>query len=350
MQFTAHDISLMLNGTIEGDPTVTISKLAKIEEASNGALSFLANPKYEQFLYHTQASVVIVNNSLQLAEPVKATLIRVQDPYSAFSVLLERYNTLKLNKTGIEQPSFVSTSAIVGSNAYIGAFAYIGNDVKIGNNCKIYPNAYVGDNVILGDNVTLFAGVKIYADCVLGSHVVIHAGAVIGSDGFGFAPTSSGTYNKISQIGNVVIEDHVEVGANTTIDRATMGSTVIRKGVKLDNLIQIAHNAEVGANTVIAAQSGISGSTKIGENVIMGGQVGVVGHISIAKGSQIQAQTGINRSIEEEGKKWAGVLVQPYQSFLRSQLMYNQLPEFKKRIEELEKTIAELRNKQEITH
>jgi UDP-3-O-[3-hydroxymyristoyl] glucosamine N-acyltransferase len=350
MQFTAQDISLMLNGTVEGDSTVTINKLAKIEEASAGALSFLANPKYEQFLYHTQASVVIVNKSLVLAEPVKATLIRVDNAYSAFSVLLEKYNTLKLNKTGIEQPSFISPSATVGSNAYIGAFAYIGAEAKLGNNCKIYPNSYVGDNVILGDNVTLFAGAKIYADCVIGNNVVIHAGAVIGSDGFGFAPTANGTYNKISQIGNVVIEDNVEIGANTTIDRATMGSTVIRKGVKLDNLIQIAHNAEVGSNTVIAAQTGISGSTKVGENVIIGGQVGIVGHISIAKGSQIQAQTGVNRSIQEEGKKWGGVILQPYQGFLRSQLIVHQLPEFKKRIEELEKTIAELRNKQEVTH
>lgn len=350
MQFTAHDISLMLNGSIEGDPNVTISKLAKIEEASAGALSFLANPKYEQFLYHTQASVVIVNNSLVLTEPVNATLIRVENAYSAFSILLERYNTLKLNKVGIEQPSFIHPSAVIGENAYIGAFAYIGPEAKVGNNCKIYPNSYVGDNVILGNNVTLFAGAKIYADCVIGNNVIIHAGAVIGSDGFGFAPTATGVYDKISQIGNVVVEDNVEIGANTTIDRATMGSTVIRKGVKLDNLIQIAHNAEIGANTVIAAQTGISGSTKVGENVIIGGQVGIVGHISIAKGSQIQAQTGVNRSIQEEGKKWGGVILQPYQGFLRSQLIVHQLPEFKKRIEELEKTIAELRNKQEVIH
>jgi len=350
MQFTAQDISLMLNGSIEGDPTVTISKLAKIEEASTGALSFLANPKYEQFLYQTQASVVIVNHSLVLTEPIKATLIRVENAYSAFSVLLEKYNTLKLNKTGIEQPSFINASATVGNNVYIGAFAYVGAGAQLGNNCKIYPNSYVGDNVILGNDVTLFAGAKIYADCVVGNNVIIHAGAVIGSDGFGFAPTAAGTYHKISQIGNVVIEDDVEIGANTAIDRATMGSTVIRKGVKLDNLIQIAHNAEIGANTVIAAQSGISGSTKIGENAIIGGQVGIVGHISIAKGSQIQAQTGVNRSIHEEGKKWGGVILQPYQGFLRSQLIVHQLPEFKKRIEELEKTIAELRNKQEVIH
>jgi UDP-3-O-[3-hydroxymyristoyl] glucosamine N-acyltransferase len=350
MQFTAQDISLMLNGIIEGDPQVTINKLAKIEEATDGNLSILANPKYEQFLYHTQASVVIINKTLVLTGPVSATLIRVDDAYLAFSILLEKYNTLKLNKVGIEQPSYIDTTAIIGDNAYIGAFAYLGNQVKLGKNCKVYPNCYIGDNVALGDNVTLFAGVKIYADCVVGNNVIIHAGAVIGSDGFGFAPTTSGVYDKISQIGNVIIEDDVEIGANTTIDRATMGSTLIRKGVKLDNLIQIAHNAEIGRNTVIAAQTGISGSTKVHENVIMGGQVGVAGHISIAKGSQIQAQSGINRSIVEEGKKWGGMIVQPYQGFLRSQLIVHQLPDLKKRIEELEKTIAELRNKQEVIH
>ncbi|MFD1258961.1 UDP-3-O-(3-hydroxymyristoyl)glucosamine N-acyltransferase [Mucilaginibacter terrae] len=350
MQFTAHEISLLLNGTVEGDLNASISTLAKIEEAMDGSLSFLANPKYEQFLYHTKASIVIVNKTLIITEKIDCTLIRVEDAYGAFSVLLEKYNTLKLNKTGIEQPSYIHPSAIVGQNVYLGAFAYLGAEAQLGNSCKIYPNCYVGDNVTLGNNVTLFAGVKIYADCVVGNNVIIHAGAVIGSDGFGFAPTNSGNYNKISQIGNVVIEDNVEIGANTTIDRATMGSTVIRKGVKLDNLIQIAHNAEVGANTVIAAQSGISGSTKIGENVIIGGQVGIVGHISIAKGSQIQAQTGVNKSIEEEGKKWGGVILQPYQGFLRSHLIVHQLPELKKRIEELEKIIAELRNKQEIIH
>ncbi len=350
MQFTAQEIGLMLNGTIEGNPNVIVNTLAKIEEARDGALSFLANPKYEQFLYNTRASVVIVNEGLVVTEPINTTLIRVKDAYHAFSILLEKYNTLKLNKTGVEQPCFIDATAIVGHHNYVGAFAYLGQQVKTGNNCKIYPNCYVGDNVILGDNVTLFAGVKIYADCVIGNNVVLHAGAVIGSDGFGFAPTPLGTYSKVSQIGNVVIEDDVEIGANTTIDRATMGSTVIRKGVKLDNLIQIAHNAEIGSNTVIAAQTGISGSTKIGENVVMGGQVGVVGHISIAKGSQIQAQTGVNKSITEPGKKWGGVLLQPYQGFLRSHLIVHQLPELKKQIEELEKTIAELRNKQEIIH
>src|SRR6201992_2495931 len=276
MQFTAHELSLMLNGTVEGDPSVAVNQLAKIEEAQAGSLSFLANPKYEQYLYTTGASLVIINNDQVLAEPVKATLLRVPNAYSAMTVLLERYNSLKFDKTGIEQPCFIHPSAKVGEKVYVGAFAYIGPNVKVGNNCKIYPNCFIADDVILGDNVTLFPGVKIYFDCVLGHNVIIHSGTVIGADGFGFAPVGDGTYNKISQIGNVVIEDNVEIGSNTTVDRATMGSTIIRKGVKLDNLIQIAHNVEIGANTVVAAQTGISGSTKIGENCIIGGQVGLV--------------------------------------------------------------------------
>src|ERR1700761_2651636 len=303
MQFTAQDIGFMLNGTVEGDPSVTVNRLAKIEEASAGSLSFLANPKYEQYLYSTDASVVIVNNDFIPSGPVRATLLKVENAYSAFTVLLEKYNTLKLNKTGVEQPSFVHSSAQVGDNCYIGAFSYIGSGVKLGNNCKIYPHTYIADNVTVGDNVTLFPGVIIYFDCAIGDNVIIHSGAIIGSDGFGFAPNADGTYNKISQIGNVIIEDDVEVGANTTIDRATLGSTIIRKGVKLDNLIQIAHNAEIGANTVVAAQTGISGSSKVGENCIIGGQVGIVGHISIAKGSQVQAKSGISRSIDVEGRK-----------------------------------------------
>ncbi|QJD96178.1 UDP-3-O-(3-hydroxymyristoyl)glucosamine N-acyltransferase [Mucilaginibacter robiniae] len=348
MQFTALEISLLLKGTVEGDPQKTVSQLAKIEEAKKGCLSFLANPKYEQYLYTTQASVVIVNKDLNLTEPVQATLIRTDNAYSAFSVLLEKFNSLRLNKSGIEQPCFIHPSATIGNNVYIGAFAYIGADVKIGDNCKIYPHAYVGDNVVLGDTVTLFAGAKVYFDCVIGNQVIIHSGAVIGSDGFGFAPSADGTYNKISQIGNVVVEDSVEIGSNTTIDRATMGSTLIRKGVKLDNLIQIAHNVEIGSNTVIAAQTGVSGSTKIEENATIGGQVGIVGHISIAKGTQIQAKTGVNRTIKEPGKKWGGAILQPYQEHLRSQVIVQQLPELKKRIEELEKIIAELRKQQEI--
>jgi UDP-3-O-[3-hydroxymyristoyl] glucosamine N-acyltransferase len=344
MQFTAQEISFMLNGTVEGEPSVTVNQLAKIEEASAGSLSFLANPKYEQYLYTTDASIVIINNDQVLTEPVKATLIRVENAYSAFTVLLEKYNTIKLNKTGVEQPSFVHPSAQVGENCYIGAFAYIGPGVKLGNNCKIYPHSYIADSVTIGNNVTLFPGVIVYFDCVIGSNVIIHSGAIIGSDGFGFAPAADGTYNKISQIGNVIIEDDVEIGSNTTIDRATMGSTIIHKGVKLDNLLQIAHNVEIGANTVIAAQTGISGSTKIGENCVIGGQVGMVGHISIAKGSQIMAKSGINKNIVEENKKWGGIpFFSSYVENLRVEVAVSHLPALEKKILELEKVIAELR-------
>ena len=343
MQFTAHEISLLLNGTVEGNPQASINNLAKIEEASAGSLSFFANPKYEQHLYSTGASIVIVNNDLVLTEPVKATLIRVENAYSAFSVLLEKYNTIKLNKLGVEQPSFVHPTAQLGENCYIGAFSYIGPGVKTGSNCKIYPNTYIADNVTLGNDVTLFPGVIIYFDCVIGSNVIVHSGAVIGSDGFGFAPNSDGTYNKISQIGNVIIEDDVEIGSNTTIDRATMGSTIIRKGVKLDNLLQIAHNVEIGSNTVIAAQTGISGSTKVGENCVIGGQVGMAGHVNVAKGSQIMAKSGINRDIKEENKKWGGVpFFTNYMDNIRSLVAISHLPDLEKRIIELEKVIAEL--------
>ena len=336
----------MLNGTVEGDPSVAVNQLAKIEEAQAGSLSFLANPKYEQYLYTTNASVVIVNNDQVLAQPVKATLVKVPNAYSAITVLLEKYNTIKLNKTGIEQPCFIHPSAKLGENVYIGAFAYIGPNVKIGNSCKIYPNCFIADDVILGDNVTLFPGVKIYFDCVLGNNVIIHSGTIIGADGFGFAPVGDGTYTKISQIGNVVIEDDVEIGSNTTVDRATMGSTIIRKGVKLDNPIQIAHNVEIGANTVVAAQTGISGSTKIGENCIIGGQVGIVGHITLAKGSQIQAQSGVSRTITEEGKKWMGSPAFPLNDHMRSQIVINRLPALEKRINDLEKIITELKKVQ----
>ena len=343
MQFTAHELSLMLNGTVEGDASVAVNQLAKIEEAQAGSLTFLANPRYQQYLYTTNASVVIVNNDQALAQPVKATLIRVPNAYSAITVLLEKYNTIKLNKTGVEQPCFIHPSAKIGEDVYVGAFAYIGPNVTIGNNCKIYPNCFIADDVILGSNVTLFPGVKIYFDCVLGNNVIIHSGTIIGADGFGFAPAGDGTYTKISQIGNVLIEDDVEIGSNTTVDRATMGSTVIRKGVKLDNLIQIAHNVEIGANTVVAAQTGISGSTKIGENCIIGGQVGIVGHITIAKGSQIQAQSGVSRTITEEGKKWMGSPAFPLNDHMRSQIVINRLPGLEKRINELVKIITELK-------
>jgi UDP-3-O-[3-hydroxymyristoyl] glucosamine N-acyltransferase len=346
MQFTAHELALMLNGTVEGDASLSVNRLAKIEEAEAGSLSFLANPKYEQYLYTTSASLVIVNNDQVLAEPVKATLIRVPNAYSAITVLLEKYNTLKLDKKGIEQPSFIHPSAKIGANAYIAAFAYIGPNVTIGDNCKIYPNCFIADDVKLGDNVTLFPGVRVYFDCVLGNNVIIHSGTVIGADGFGFAPVGDGTYSKIAQIGNVIIEDDVEIGSNTTVDRATMGSTIIRKGVKLDNLIQIAHNVEIGANTVVAAQTGISGSTKIGENCIIGGQVGVVGHITLAKGTQVQAQSGVSRSLTEEGKRWMGSPAFAYNDHMRSQIVFSRLPALEKRINELEKIIMDLKKVQ----
>ena len=344
MQFTAQDIGFMLNGTVEGDPSVTVNRLAKIEEASAGSLSFLANPKYEQFLYSTDASVVIVNNDFVPSGPVKATLLKVENAYSAFTVLLEKYNTIKLNKTGVEQPSFVHPSAQVGDNCYIGAFSYIGPGVKLGNDCKIYPHTYLGDNVTVGDNVTLFSGVIVYFDCVIGNNVIIHSGAIIGSDGFGFAPNPDGTYNKISQIGNVILGDDVEIGSNTTVDRATMGSTIIHKGAKLDNLLQIAHNVEIGANTVIAAQTGISGSTKIGANCVIGGQVGMAGHVNVANGSQIMAKSGINRDIKEENKKWGGIpFFSGYMENMRIEASVKHLPELEKKVLELEKLIAELR-------
>jgi UDP-3-O-[3-hydroxymyristoyl] glucosamine N-acyltransferase len=344
MQFTAHEISLLLNGTVEGDARVTVNRLAKIEEATAGSITFLANPKYEQYLYTTDASVVLINNDQVIAEPVKATLIRVENAYSAITVLLERYNTIKLNKSGVEQPSFVHPSAKVGDGCYVGAFAYIGPGVKLGNKCKIYPGVYIADNVVLGDNVTLFPGVIVYFDCVIGSNVIVHSGAIIGSDGFGFAPNPDGTYNKISQIGNVVIGDDVEIGSNTTIDRATMGSTIIHNGAKLDNLLQIAHNVEIGANTVIAAQTGISGSTKVGDNCVIGGQVGMVGHISIAKGSQIMGKSGINKNITEENKKWGGIpFFSAYMENMRIEAAVSHLPALEKKVLELEKVIAELR-------
>jgi len=343
MQFTAQQIASLLNGTVEGNPEAAVSALAKIEEAGAGALSFLANPKYEPYLYTTNASIVIVNNSQALAHPVKATLIRVEDAYGAFSVLLEAYNTIKLDKSGIEQPCFIHPSAQIGENVYIGAFAYIGPGVKVGDKSKIYPNSYIGDNATLGKNVTLFAGVKVYFDCVLGDNVIVHSGAVIGSDGFGFAPSADGTYKKIAQIGNVILEENVEVGSNTTIDRATMGSTIIRRGAKIDNLVQIAHNVEIGSDTVIAAQTGIAGSTKIGERIMMGGQVGIAGHLNIANGTQLSARTGVNSSIKQEGEAWGGGPHMPYKDYLRAHAKLRQLPELDKRVYELEKIIKELK-------
>ena len=342
MQFTANQIATLLSGYVEGNPDVLVSQLAKIEEGAEGTLAFLSNPKYEHFLYETKASVVIVNEDLQLAKPVTVSLIRVKDAYSSFSELLRIYDQLRNERVGIEEPSFIHESASVGKDIYLGAFSYIGRNVSIGDHVKIYPQVYIGDGVRIGDNSVLYPGVRVYHDSQIGDHVILHSGVIVGSDGFGFAPQKDGTYSKVPQIGNVIIEDHVEVGANTVIDRATLGSTTIRKGVKLDNLIQIAHNVEIGSNTVAAAQTGISGSTKIGENVVLGGQVGVVGHIQIATGSQIQAQSGINRSINQENKKWGGSPAMPYSTNLRSQVIYSRLPALEQRIAELEARIKEL--------
>ena len=342
MQLTAHQLGLLLNGTVEGNPDVSVNQLAKIEDAPGGSLTFLANPKYEQFLYSTDASIVIVNDSLVLSQPVNATLIKVKDAYSAFSILLEQYNTIKLDKKGIEEPSFIHASAKVGENVYIGAFSYIGPNVKVGDNAKIYPHVYLGDNVVIGNDSTLFSGVKVYFDCLIGNNVTIHSSTVIGSDGFGFAPQKDGSFSKVSQIGNVIIEDDVEIGSNTCIDRATLGSTIIRKGVKLDNLIQIAHNVEIGENAIVAAQTGISGSAKVGERCVIAGQVGVVGHISIAKGSNIGAKSGVNNSIKEESKNWNGVPLTGYRDSLKIQVLMLRLPDMYKKIEELEKQILEL--------
>lgn len=344
MQFTAEQIANLLHGTVEGNPEVIVDQLSKIEESTTSSLTFLSNPKYEHFIYEIEAGIIVINEDLHLQKPVKSTLVRVKNAYSAFTELLKLYEQMLNDRSGIEEPVSIHESVQMGTDLYIGSFAYIGKHVKIGNRVKIYPQVYIGDNVEIGDGSVIYPGVKIYRDCILGKEVVIHSGSVIGSDGFGFAPQEDGSYAKIPQIGNVVIEDQVEIGANTVLDRATLGSTIIRKGVKLDNLIQIAHNVEVGNNTVIAAQTGISGSTKIAEQVVLGGQVGVVGHISIAKGTQVQAQSGVNKSLKEEYKKWGGSPAFPYNNELRSQVLYSKLPEMERRIAELEKQLKEKNN------
>ncbi len=347
MQFTAAQIALLINGNTEGDATVVVTSFGKIEEAKGGQLSFLANPKYEEYLYTTNASVVIISNTLELKQPVHATLIRVADPYTAFATLLTKYQELRTQQlTGIQQPSFIASSATYGENIFVGAFVYIGENVTIGKNVKLFPGVVLGDNVRIGDNTILHAGVKVYFDCVIGSHVIIHAGTVIGSDGFGFAPQADGSYQKVPQIGNVVIEDHVEIGANTTIDRATMGSTIIRTGVKLDNLIQVAHNVEVGAHSVIAALTGVSGSTKIGRRNMIGGQVGFAGHITTADGTKINAQSGVTKSIKEPNRSFNGTPAQDFSASLRNEVMLRNLPDLEKRVKELEKMLEQLRSGQ----
>jgi len=342
MTFSALQIAALINGKTEGNANISVNSFGKIEEAEDGQLAFLANPKYEEYLYITKASVIIINEALELKQPVTATLIRVPDAYTAFAKLLSTYQQMMQQQlTGVQEPVYISASASYGENVFIGAFAYLGDNVKVGNNTKIYPNVYLGNNVKVGDNSIIHPGVKIYHDCLIGSNVVIHAGTVIGSDGFGFAPQADGSFKKVPQIGNVIVEDNVEIGANATIDRATIGSTIIRSGAKLDNLIQIAHNVEIGNSTVVAAQSGISGSTKVGKGVMIGGQVGIVGHINIGDGAKINAQSGVSKSVEA-GKAVTGSPAHDYTSALRSQAISRKLPELEKRIKELEALVKQL--------
>ncbi|OYW19429.1 MAG: UDP-3-O-(3-hydroxymyristoyl)glucosamine N-acyltransferase [Sphingobacteriales bacterium 12-47-4] len=346
MTFTAAQIALMIQGKVEGDPGIAVGSFGKIEEAREGQLAFLANPKYEDYLYTTEASIIIINESLPLKKPVSATLIRVPDAYSAFAALLGKYQELRTQQlTGIQQPSFLASSACIGEQVFVGAFAYVSDGVVVGKGTKLFPGVFLGNQVKVGENCILHPGVVIYHDCVIGNNVIIHSGTVVGSDGFGFAPQADGSFKKVPQIGNVVVEDHVEIGSNSTIDRATIGSTIIRSGAKLDNLIQIAHNVEIGHSSVIAAQAGVSGSTKIGKGVMIGGQAGIVGHITIGDGAKINAQSGVSKSIEP-GKAVTGSPAHDYTAALRSQAVSRKLPELEKRVKDLEAIIRKLLEKE----
>lgn len=339
MKFTAEQIASVLDGKVLGNPNAEVSAFSKIEEGTEGTLTFLANPKYESFIYTTKATVTIVNSSFVPEMEVATTMVQVEDAYRAFTKLLTFYDQAKKSsKVGIDKSSVISDNVTYGEDFYLGSFSFIGANVKIGNNVKIYPNCFVGDNVVVGDHVTLFAGTKIYNDCIIGSHCILHSGVIIGSDGFGFAPETDGSYVKIPQIGNVIIEDDVEVGASTTIDRATMGSTIIRKGVKLDNQIQIAHNVEIGENTVIAAQTGVAGSTKIGKNCVIGGQVGFAGHLTIGNNVKIQAQSGIGRNIKDN-EVLQGSPALGYADYNKSYVHFKNLPKIVSELEELKKKL-----------
>ncbi len=340
MKFTVGQIAELLGGTVEGNAAASVYKLEKIEEAQAGSLAFLSNLKYENFLYSTAASAVIVSHQLELKQATQAALIRVEDPYLSFTRLLEEYQKLKGRLLqGVENPSFIGENVSIGEAHYRGAFSYIGHNCRIGHHVRIYPQAYVGDNVTIGNNTTIFAGAKIYADCVIGNDCVIHAGAVIGSPGFGFAPQKDGTYRDIPQLGNVILEDKVNIGANTTIDCATMGSTIVREGTKIDNLVMLAHNVEVGRHTVIAAQTGISGSTKIGDHCVIAGQVGIVGHIALANKTTVGAQSGVSKSIKEEGTFIQGSPAFDYKQNLRALAVLRRLPEIEKQLNELKEKI-----------
>lgn len=336
MKFTVQQIADILGGDVVGNPQAEVFKLSKIEEGSEGSLTFLANPKYEHYIYTTKATATIVSKSFEPTAPITTNVIEVEDPYKSFSKLLEYYNQIKLMKSGIEPQSFIAASATYGSELYLGAFSYLGDNVKVGNNVKIYPNCFVGDNVEIGDNTILFSGVRIYSESKIGQGCIIHSGVVIGSDGFGFAPNTDGTYDKVPQIGSVIIEDNVEIGALTSIDRATLGSTIIRKGVKLDNQIQIAHNVEVGENTVIASQTGIAGSTKIGKNCVIGGQVGIVGHLTIGDRVKIQAQSGVVKNLAND-EVVQGSPAFGYTDFAKSFVYFKKLPKIVSEMEKKDK-------------
>lgn len=337
MEFTVEQIALMLNGEIKGDKSLKISQLAKIEEGSKGCISFLSNLKYEQYLYSTKSSAVIIDKTFEPKKDYSATLIFVDNAYAAFTVLLQEYQKhLAQNKKGIEQPSFISETATIGKDVYVGAFAYIGSNCSIGDNTKIYPNVSISDSCTIGKNCTIYSGATIYHNTIMGDGCTIHGNAVIGADGFGFAPQADGTFATIPQLGNVVLENNVSVGANTTVDRATMGSTILREGVKIDNLVQIAHNVEIGKNTVIAALTGISGSAKVGESCMIGGQVGMNGHITVANKTIVTAQSGITKSVKHEGKIMAGSPAQLSHDNLKSQVLYKNLPKIEQRLREVE--------------
>ncbi len=338
MEFTVKQIAGLLGGEIEGDDNLKVSQLSKIEEGKPGTISFLSNLKYEPYLYTTEASAVIVDKRFEPKKAFKTTLIRVENSYSAFTQLLQQYEQIiKGDKRGIEQPSHVGRGSIMGENLYLGAFAYVGENCLIGKNVKIFPQAYIGDNVQIGDETVIHSGVRIYNNTVIGKNCTFFANVVIGSDGFGFAPQPDGTYKTIPQLGNVVIEDNVSIGAGTTIDCATMGSTIIRQGVKLDNLVQVGHNVEIGKNTVIAAQAGIAGSTKIGENCVVGGQAGFAGHINVPNGTKVGGQSGISRTWKEEGLTLSGSPAIELKDNLRSLAFLRQLPLLEKRVQALEK-------------
>jgi UDP-3-O-[3-hydroxymyristoyl] glucosamine N-acyltransferase len=338
MQFTAETLAEYLHGDIEGNRETAASTVARIEQGQQGAICFLANPKYEQYIYTTKASIVLINRNFELKQPVTCTLIRVDNAYEAIASLLDLYNSMKtLHKTGRSWRAHVSWRAKLGRGVWVGEFAYVGRNSHVGNHTKIFPQVYIGENVTIGENCILYPGVRIYQGCKVGNNCIIHANAVVGSDGFGFAPTAAGSYKKIPQIGHVVIEDNVEIGANTVIDRATMDATIIRKGVKLDNLIQVAHNVEIGENTVIAAQTGISGSSKIGRQCVIAGQVGFAGHLTIADRTTIGAQAGIGAAIKTEGETLIGSPALPYRTFFKAYAVFRHLPELKKQIDEMAK-------------